>query len=108
YATGNHAHGVRTADLNNDSKLDLLVANAEVSTVTILLGNGDGTFTNKATYSVGLTPKMVAPGDFNNDGKLDFATANQDNDTITVRLGVGDGTFGAASTLASVSGSHEL
>ena len=63
------------------------------NTVSILLGNGDGTFTTKSTPSVGRAPRWVAAGDFNGAGIPDLATANTDDNTVTILLGNGDGTF---------------
>src|SRR5205823_3398959 len=67
--------------------------------VSILLGNGDGTFTmaRSSPVAVGVKPGAVLSGDFNNDGKLDLAIANNGDNTVTLLLGNGDGTFTAAS-----------
>ena len=53
--------------------LIMVLANKHVS---ILLGNGDGTFLTQKTYAVGNSPDSVAVGDFNGDGKADLAVAN--------------------------------
>ncbi|HEY5083636.1 MAG TPA: VCBS repeat-containing protein, partial [Rhizomicrobium sp.] len=92
-------------DFNGDKKLDLAVANYTDNTVTILLGNGDGTFTPSADspVSVGGAPDSVIAGDFNGDGRLDLAIANSTDNTLTILLGGGDGTFTAA-TSAPVTG----
>jgi hypothetical protein len=66
----------------------------DVSTLTILLGNGDGTFTQTPTSpTTGLLPGNVAAGDFNGDGVLDLAVSNELDNTVSVFLGKGDGTF---------------
>ena len=65
------------------------------NTVSVLLGNGDGTFAAKADYATGAGPRSVAVGDFNGDGKLDLATANGMANSVSVLLGNGDGTFQA-------------
>lgn len=68
-----------TGDFNNDGNLDLAIANnANPGTVTLLLGNGDGTFTQASgsPYTVGQNPSAIAAADFNGDGKLDLAVAN--------------------------------
>ena len=64
------------ADLNGDGKLDIAVA-AVTGGVTILLGNGDGTFRSGSTITAGLGPNnnSVIAADFNGDGKLDLAVA---------------------------------
>ncbi len=61
--------------------------------MTVLLGNGDGTFPFKLTYSVGNGPDHVAVGDFNGDGHLDLAVTNYSDNTVVVLLGNGNGTF---------------
>src|SRR6266852_4023 len=60
-------------DFNGDGKLDLAVPNNTSFTVSILLGNGNGTFTEAAgsPFAVGTNPVHAAVGDFNGDGKLD-------------------------------------
>src|SRR4029077_1447129 len=75
-------------DFNHDGKLDL--AASDVGGVSILLGNGDGTF-KAAIPTAASNFTNLATGDFNHDGKLDLA-ANS-NGEIIVLLGKGDGTF---------------
>lgn len=89
---------VVVADFNGDGKVDLAVANAKDGTVTILLGNGDGTFTPapSSPITVGAGPDALAVGDFNVDGIPDVAVANGTAGTVTVLLGKGDGTFKAS------------
>jgi hypothetical protein len=85
------SNGMLSADFNGDGKLDLAVANG--ITVSILLGNGDGTFQPQVVYQVGVTPVGIVAADFNGDGKLDLAVANYWNNTLSILLGNGDGTF---------------
>jgi FG-GAP-like repeat/Abnormal spindle-like microcephaly-assoc'd, ASPM-SPD-2-Hydin len=66
--------------------------------LSILLGNGDGTFQGHMDYAVGMEPTSVAVGDFNGDEKLDIAVANQYDGTVSVLLGNGNGTFPNAVT----------
>src|SRR5206468_1233709 len=56
------------------------------STVSILLGNGDGTFQSAIGYPTGQTPNQVTAGDFNGDGRLDLAVANQGSYTVSILL----------------------
>src|SRR5579859_2174524 len=74
---------------------DLVIANSTSNNVTVLLGNGDGTFVEAAgsPYAVGKTPSSVVLADFNGDGILDFAVANQGDNTISVFKGNGNGGF---------------
>jgi hypothetical protein len=106
-AVGNAPYSFAIGDFNGDGILDMAVANCgncsyfsyNSNTVTVLLGNGDGTFTTKSTLTVGTAPEFVAIGDFNGDGIPDLAVTNGSDNTITVLLGNGDGTFTTKSTL---------
>jgi FG-GAP-like repeat len=99
FATGKAPQAIAAADLNGDGKLDLAITNYEDASVTILLGNGDGTFTpaSGSPITVGNSPDAIAVGDLNGDGKLDLAIANYGGNTLTILLGNGDGTFTSAS-----------
>jgi hypothetical protein len=96
---GNTPASVAIGDLNGDGKLDLAVVNAGESAaiVSILLGNGDGTFGAPVSYSAGGTSagigQLVAIGDVNGDGKADLVVSNTDSANVGVLLGNGDGTF---------------
>ena len=65
-------------------------------TVSILLGNGDGTFQTQVQYGTGSGPGGVNIADVNGDDKVDLLIPNQLSGTISVLLGNGDGTFGQA------------
>ncbi len=64
--------------------------------MTVLLGNGNGTFASGVQYATGSSPWGIVTGDFNNDGKPDLAIANFGSNNVTVLLGNGNGTFTAA------------
>jgi len=93
YATGSYPFSVAVGDLNGDGKPDLAVTNTADNTVSILLGNGDGTFQPQVVYPTGTRPTSLVVGDFNRDGKLDLAITNGSDNTVSVLLGNGDGTF---------------
>jgi len=104
YDAGTNPTSVVVADLNGDGKLDLAVSNQNCSgstcvtgTVSILLGNGDGTFQTHVDFDAGLDPNWVTVGDFNRDGKLDLAVidgqGNSHTSAVLILLGNGDGTF---------------
>ncbi len=91
------ASGVfRLTDVNHLTQpVDLVIANSTSNTVTVLLGNGDGTFVEApgSPFTVGAQPRAVAIADFNGDGQLDFAVANSGDNSISTFFGNGDGTF---------------
>jgi hypothetical protein len=93
YPVGAFPDSVATADLTGNGILDLVVVNEGDQTLSVLLGNGDGTFQNVHTYATGSEPNAIAVGDFTNNGIPDVAVANSGSDTVSVYLGNGDGTF---------------
>jgi Bacterial Ig-like domain (group 3)/FG-GAP-like repeat/FG-GAP repeat len=100
YGTGTNPQAVAAGNFGNGN-LDLAVANFTSNTVSVLLGNGDGTFRTKVDYAVGTAPQGVAVGDFNGDGNLDLVVTNSSSNTISILLGNGDGTFQPATAYAT-------
>jgi hypothetical protein len=95
---------ITAGDATGNGKVDLFVISATTSgLVSVLLGNGDGTFQPPVNYVVGQTtsagPTGIIVGNLTSDGHLDFATANFLDNTISVVKGNGDGTFQAALAL---------
>ena len=100
--TNGNAYALAVGDFNADGNPDLVVTNIGTgsATISVLLGNGDGTFQLQVPYVVGNHPSAVVVGDFNGDGDADVAVANQGDNTLSVLLGNGDGTFQAQVTYA--------
>ncbi len=97
YSVGTGPRSIAVADFNADNKLDLVVANATNNSVSVLPGQGDGTFSGAVlTAATGSNPEFRDPrslvvADFNSDGKLDVATGNALGNSITLLLGQGPG-----------------
>jgi len=99
FAVGTKPEAVAIGDFNRDGKLDIVVANSDTNNVSIVLGNGAGSFGAPTVFSVGVTgvnPESLAIGDFNGDGKLDLAVANYNSSNVSILLGTGTGSFGPA------------
>ena len=94
---GNAPYSVAVKDFNGDGSDDLAAANYGSNNVSILKGNGGGTFQPlpNSPYQVGMNPYSVAVGDFDNDPNhyLDLAVANSGSNNVSILLGNGDGTF---------------
>lgn len=85
------------SDLNRDGHIDLVVVNAISASVSVLLGNGDGTFQPQQEITVGSTPLGVALLDADGDGDIDIANTNTGSGNISLLLNDGNGVFGAPS-----------
>jgi hypothetical protein len=105
FATGSRPRSVAIGDLDGDGTPDLAVVNSFDGTggnsVSVLLGNGDGTFQARQDFATGSRPISVAIGDLDGDGTPDLAVANNDSHTVSVLLGNGDGTFQARQDFAT-------
>jgi hypothetical protein len=91
---------ITATDFNGDGVADLAVVNSADNTVSILLGNGDGTVTAQANLSFTSSVAGLVAGDFNHDGNVDLAVAT--GSSVNIFLGNGDGTFRAANTYTVV------
>jgi hypothetical protein len=104
YATGLSPQAVAVGDFNGDGKLDVAVVNGNSNTVSVMLGNGDGTFQAKTDYVTGSTPRGIVAAHFTSSGFLDIAVTNFTSNTVSVLLGNGNGTFQAKQDTAVGSG----
>ncbi len=105
-----------TADFNGDGKPDFAVLGSgytadSTASITVALGNGDGTFQAPIITAAPLGAIALALGDFNGDGKPDLAVLTDQTatdvsqtkitETATIFLGQGDGTFKSGATYAA-------
>ena len=93
YGVGKNPTSVVTGDLNGDGMADLITTNIGNDSLSILLGNGDGSFRDPVTLRLPEQPRAVLLHDFNGDGRLDLAVANSGNHRVTILLGKGNGEF---------------
>ena len=100
-SVGANPGAIAMGDFNGDGVPDLAIVNQNSATLTILLGNGNGTFTAASSSpQLSVPANFVVAGDFNRDGKLDLAVSsnNYSSSSLTILLGNGDGTFTTASS----------
>ena len=102
---GTTTFSVTIGDFNGDGIQDIVTASSDLNSVSVLLGNGAGSFGAATNFGTGNSPRDVAVGDFNGDGNQDLATANGGATTVSVLLGNGAGGFGTATNFV-VSGNN--
>jgi hypothetical protein len=88
-------------DLDGDGNPDLAATNSVSATVSVLLGNGAGSFGSKTDFATGNGAYFIAIEDLNSDGNPDLTVTNQDSATVSVLLGNGAGAFGARTDYAT-------
>jgi hypothetical protein len=100
FYTTSYTNWIATADTNGDGRPDLIAAvdiftvhNQSYGAVSVLLGNGDGTFQSAQTYSAGGQETFIAVGDFNNDRKTDIASLDRLYSDVDVLLNTGTAIF---------------
>jgi hypothetical protein len=87
---------VAVADLDGDSFRELVIANFYSDDVSVLLGNGDGSFQAALFFAAGVFPRSIAVADLDGDSVPDLVTANLLSEDLSVLLGNGDGSFQAS------------
>lgn len=91
-----------SGDLDGDGKLDLVTANANASTLSVLRGAGDGTFSARTDHVVGSSPHALLLLDIDGDGDLDLLSANTGSDDCSYLLNDGAGNFAPAQSFATI------
>ncbi len=92
---GVHADNLEAIDLDEDGHLDLAIGNVQSGDVTVLLGNGDGSFRPHATFPAVGNPFHADAGDLDGDGHGDVAFCCRGTNTFTVLFGDGRGNLSA-------------
>lgn len=93
YPVGKNPTTVTTADFNHDQITDLITTNISSNTISVLFGNGDGTFRDQVQVKVCQEPRSLAINDFNSDGHLDLVLACSGSDQVSILFGRANGTF---------------
>jgi FG-GAP-like repeat len=93
YKVGKNPTTVTPTDVNQDGFTDLVTTNIGSNTLSILLGNGDGTFRDQVQLNVCKEPRSLALGMFNRDSYPDVVLACSGGDEVAVLFGRADGKF---------------
>jgi VCBS repeat protein len=94
FALASAPNSLATGDFNGDHVPDIVLANAQGGTVSVLLNDGKGSFGAPATFTAGSYPATVAAGDFNGDGKPDLAVTDDNSASLEIFFNLGYGKFG--------------
>ncbi len=100
YQVGKNPTAVLTADLDEDGLTDVITTNIGNNSLSILFGNGDGTFKDQVEVEVGREPRAMVLADFNGDDRQDLAVACSGSDQIALFFGLGNGKFASGQRYA--------
>jgi FG-GAP-like repeat len=92
------ANEMAIGDLTGNGNLDLVTANQNDGTVSVFMGNGDGTFQPAVTYSAGSGADAVVAGNFLGNGTVDLAVADYNTNQVTLLGNDGAGVFSTVGT----------
>ncbi len=107
FPVGTNPTSVTAGDFDGDGLTDLLTTNISSDSLSLLIGNGDGTFREKTTLKLGNMPRAAVASDYDGDGLVDLALANAGSKEVAILLGNGDGTFRTGESY-STPGSRQL
>ena len=108
YSTGSKPSHVSAGFFNSDSNPDFVVANSNSSSISVFLGEGNGSFTEAADspFEAGEEPRTFSVNDINNDSRNDLIVANGTGDDVSVFLGEDNGTFTEAANSPFATGQY--
>ncbi len=93
YEVGKNPTAIKSGDFNQDGFSDLVTSNISANTLSLLLGNGDGSFQSQVSIRVCREPRNLAVQDFNGDRHQDLAVACSGSNQVAIFKGQGSGTF---------------
>jgi hypothetical protein len=106
YIVGGAFISIISNDLNGDGFVDLATTNFNSGYLSILLGDGNGSFSISSSIQVGVNPRSVISADFSGDGKSDLAVANGNSYYISILINTGAGNFVVANNIVIGSGGN--
>lgn len=98
-AGGSNPVDAQLRDVNGDGVLDIVTADTSSSSISVLLGNSNGSFGSARSFAVGAAPTAVAVQDFNGDGVMDIAASTGSG--FSILIGNGNGSFRARTQFAA-------
>ncbi|GAB4021561.1 hypothetical protein GCM10028773_30770 [Spirosoma koreense] len=105
FNVGDELVGMVIADVNLDGRPDIITVNANnsINNISVLLGDGTGSFAAPTSFPAGIYPRSMVIADVNLDGKLDIVTANSGGNNGSLLLGDGAGSFGPPTPISLAS-----